>query len=483
MNLRQIFRVLSVLGLILCVFLLLPLLIALCYREYAVWRSFLIPILFLAPAAVLLLLLTRDGGDRELSPRDGFLLVSLSWIVAALLGAMPFILSGAIPRLADAFFESMSGFTTTGASILADVERLPRSILFWRALTHWLGGMGIIVLTVAVFPLLGIGGLQLIRAEAPGPSVDRLTPKIAATAKILWLIYVGLTAAETLLLMFGGMSLFDALTHTFATLATGGFSTRNASVGAFSSAYIDVVVTVFMVLAGANFALHYKLLAGQAREVGRNTELKAYLGIFLAATLVIALFLQGPVFRSFGQSLRYAGFQAASIMTTTGFVTADYTTWPFPAQAVLFIIAFIGGCSGSTAGAIKVVRILILLKLGLIEMKRLIYPRGVFTIRVNRQVVRPGELSSTGGFFFFYLLILLFTTLIVASGGYDLLTSLSSVLVTLGNIGPGFGKVGPIFNYGFLPDYIKWALSLAMMIGRLEVFTVLVLLTPAFWRR
>jgi len=296
---------------------------------------------------------SKEKGIPYLSPRSGFLFVALSWISASALGALPFCLSGAIPSYTDAFFETMSGFTTTGASILTDIEPLPKSILFWRSTTHWLGGMGIVVLTVAIFPLLGFGGLHLMEAEAPGPSVDKITPRVAGTAKILWLIYIGFTVIEIILLMIGGMDLFDATTHTFGTLATGGFSPKNASVGYYKSAYIDAIITIFMLIAGMNFSLYYKLLRGNIREVVRDSEMKTYLGIFLIASVLIAWDLMGKKYASFGESFRFASFQAASILTTTGFVTDDYMQWPNFAQVVLFVLFFIGGCAGSTGGGIK----------------------------------------------------------------------------------------------------------------------------------
>lgn len=377
----------------------------------------------------------------------------------------------------------MSGYTTTGASILSDIEALPKSILFWRSLTHWLGGMGIVVLTVAIFPLLGVGGLQLIKAEAPGPTVDKITPKVAQTAKLLWFIYTGLTVLETALLMAGGMSLFDSLTHTFGTLATGGFSPRNSSVGNYNSAYIHWVITIFMVLAGTNFIIHFKLITGDIWSVLKNTEFKVYIGIFLAATLFITLNNLGKIYFSLGESLRYAGFQAASILTTTGFVTTDYAAWPGLSQAILFLLMFVGGCAGSTGGGMKVIRIVTLIKQGWKELKYLIYPRAVFQIQLNGRMVSADIIHAIFGFVFLYLFLILLTTFVVASGGYDILTSLSTALVTLGNIGPGFGKVGPSGNYAFYPSYIKWFLSFIMMAGRLEVYTVLVLFTPTFWKR
>jgi trk system potassium uptake protein TrkH len=466
---------------IVAAFMLFPVLFALYYGEMDTIRFFLYPMGGVAVVGLLVLLFTRKTA-ATLSNRDGFLLVTFSWIFSALVGCLPLFLSGAVPSCTDAFFEIMSGFTTTGASILTEIEGLPKSILFWRSLTHWLGGMGIVVLTIAILPLLGIGAYLMMKAEAPGPKLDKITPKITETARILWFIYLGLTAAETLLLMAGGMNLFDALTHTFGTLATGGFSPKNQSVGYFDSGFIHVVVTVFMMLAGMNFVLHYHLITGKIRKVFRNTELRAYLGIFAAATVTIALALRGRTYGSLGLSLRHAAFQASSILTTTGFTTADYERWPFLAQAVLFTLTFIGGCSGSTGGGIKVIRIITLFKQGIYEMRTMAHPRGVFSLRLEREALSKDMVYSISGFVFLYMSMLLLTTMVVASGGNDLLTSLSGALVTLGNIGPGFGRIGPTLNYAFFPGYIKWFLSFAMMVGRLEVYTVLILLAPRFWR-
>lgn len=418
----------------------------------------------------------------ELSIRDGFLTVSLAWICLATFGSMPFVISGSIPSFTNAFFETMSGFTTTGASILTNIEGLPASMLFWRSLTHWLGGMGIVVLTVAVLPLLGIGGMQLIKAEAPGPTVDKITPKIAETAKILWMIYTGLTIAETLLLMLGGMTLFDALTHTFATLATGGFSTKNTSIAYYNSTYIDWVITTFMVLAGINFSLHFRFLSGKFKFLLRDSEFKAYIAIFISAVLIIAINIYGTHYKTLSDSFRYAGFQAASILTTTGFATADYESWPALSQAVLFILMFIGGCAGSTGGGIKVIRIITLLKQALNEMKYLLHPKGVFTLRINREPVKKDIIYAISGFFFLYIFMLLATTFISSSSGVDIITSFTSALATVGNIGPGFGLVGPSENFAFFKDYVKWFFSFAMLTGRLELYTVLIIFTRSFWK-
>jgi trk system potassium uptake protein TrkH len=481
MNIPQVLRVVAVLLLVIGFFMIIPL--AMAYVSGEQTGPFLTPLLIILFLASAVLFGFRKKAHENLTTRDGFLLVTLGWAGSAFFSALPFYLSGAIPLFADSFFEAMSGYTTTGASILTAIEPLPSSILFWRSLTHWLVGMGIVVLTVAIFPLLGIGGLQLLKAEAPGPSVDKITPKVTETAKILWFLYLGFTAAETLLLLGGGMSLFDAFTHTFGTLATGGFSPKNLSVGHYDSAYIDVVITVFMMMAGTNFIIYYKVITGRMHTVFTDTEFKAYVGIFAAATVAIALSLYGTQHVRFGTSLRYASFQAATILTTTGYVTTDYAAWPAMSKAFLFFLMFIGGCAGSTGGGIKVIRIVSLFKQGWAELKRLVYPRGVFPVKLSGGTVPREVLYAISGFVFLYLMLLLVTTLVVASGGNDLLTSLSTALVTLGNIGPGFGRIGPTGNYAFYQPYIKWYLSFIMMAGRLEIYTVLVVLTPTFWKR
>lgn len=483
MSYRQISRVLAILLLIVSGFMATPILVAWYYGEVELLWCFLAPVGVTVLGSALLLILSKgDGG--ELSIRDGFLLVALSWIVVSIVGAVPLYLSGSFETFVDAFFETVSGFTTTGASILTDIESLPHSVLFWRSLTHWLGGMGIVVLTVAIFPILGIGGLQLIKAEAPGPTVDKITPKITETAKILWITYLSLSAAETILLLLGGLDLFDSLTHMFGTMATGGFSPKNASVGHFDSAYIEGVVTVFMVLAGINFLMYYKFFLNGRETVFINSELKAYLGIFVGGTVVVTLvqFL-GDVYSTVGESLRYASFQVASILTTTGYVSTDYELWMPAAQAVLFVLMFVGGSSGSTAGGVKVVRIVALLKQAFTEMKYLLHPRGVFATHMSGNVLRKNVVYAIGGFVVLYAALLLLTTFVVALAGSDLTTSFSTALATIGNIGPGFGEIGPTENYAAYPQWLKLYLSAMMIIGRLEIFTILVLLTPGFWRR
>ena len=481
MKIKTVLHVLSVLMLIISLFVIVSIVVALYYHEMSSVFAFLKTLAIIIPLNMIIYFITKTSKNHVIGIREGFFLVSSSWIAASLAGSLPFVFSGAIPSYTDAFFETMSGFTTTGASILTDIEGLSHGMLFWRSMTHWLGGMGIVVLTVALLPLLGIGGTQLLRAEAPGPSLDKMTPKITQTAKILWLIYVGFTFVEITLLMFGGMTLFDASTHTFGTMATGGFSTRGGSVGAFDSAFIHIVITVFMIIAGMNFNLYYKIISGNFKEFFKDTEMRVYISIFVVITLLISINLLG-IYGSFGRSLRYAGFQTASILTTTGFATADFAGWPSFAKNALFFTMFVGGCSGSTGGGIKVVRIVTLVKLAVHEMKQMVYPSGVFRLRMNGIVLKKEIVYPIAGFFFLYLFLLLIVTLSVASGGYGILTSFSTALATLGNIGPGFGKIGPALNYSFYPVYIKWILSAAMMLGRLEIYTVLILITPKFWR-
>ncbi|MFH2043812.1 MAG: TrkH family potassium uptake protein [Pseudomonadota bacterium] len=483
MNYKLVLKIISILILIITFFLIFPAAVALYYKEINEFKVFLVIIGSLLLISSISYYCLKPERKDSLSTRDGFLLVTLSWIFASFVGALPFYFTDCIPVFADAFFETMSGFTTTGASILTSIESLPKSMLFWRSLTHWLGGMGIVVLTVAILPILGIGGLQLIKAEAPGPSVDKISPRIKETAKILWYIYLGLTIIETILLMLGGMDFFDALTHTFGTLATGGFSPKNTSVGYYNSAYIDGVITIFMIIAGANFILHYRMITGRYKSMLRDTEFRVYISIFIVAVAIITLNLYGTNYDSLGNSIRHAGFQAASILTTTGFATVDYEKWPFLAQAILFFLMFIGGCSGSTGGGIKVIRIYSLLKQAYNEMKYLLHPRAIFILKISRKTIKKDIMYSISGFFFLYIFTLLIITLVVTSSNQDVLTSFSTALATVGNIGPGFGNIGPAEHYAFYPAYVKWVLSFAMLAGRLELYTVLILFTPVFWKK
>ncbi len=427
-------------------------------------------------------LLTRGHKDYHLSHRDGVMIVSMSWIAAALVATLPYLLSGTIPNFTNAFFESMSGFTTTGASILTNIEKLPPAILLWRAQTQWLGGMGIIVLSIAILPFLGIGGMQLYKAETPSPVVDKLTPRISDTAKALWKIYIFLTVFLILLLLVGGMSLFDALCHSFATLPTGGFSPKNASVGHYASAYIDWIIVIFMFAAGINFSLHYKLFRGNLRQFLRDPEFRVYLCSVAFLILLVFANIYRTIYPSVLDAFRYAAFQVVSILTTTGFATADYEKWPALSQQLLFFCMFAGGMAGSTGGGIKIVRIMLLLKHCYLEIFRIIHPRAITVVKFGNLPVSQTIMRSIWGFFLLFIGLYVLGAIALAALGMDMLTALSAMATCLGNVGPGFGSIGPTENFAAVPLIGKWILIFSMLLGRLEIYTILVLLMPAFWR-
>ncbi len=481
MNIRPVLRGFAVILLIYSLFFFVTVFVALCFGER--FTPFLVPgvSVFVFSLAILLLI---PKTEEKISHKQSFVLVTGTWFLICFIGSFPFLLDDTALAFADAFFESTSGFTTTGSSIFSDVELLPKSILFWRSLTHWIGGMGIIVLTVAVLPLLGVSGYQLMKAEAPGPDIEKLTPRITHTAKVFWIFYISLTVIETILLWAGGLSFFDALNHTFATLATGGFSTRNGSIAAFQNPYAEVVVTVFMVLSGINFTLYYRMVIKDLDRVRNDSEVKAYLGLFLFLVVVVTINLWSKgTFGSWGVSLRKGAFQVATLMTSTGFATADYTLWPELSQSVLLLMLFIGGCVGSTSGGIKMFHVTVLSQLVAHQIKRLIHPSGVFCIRLNRKPLSNDIIVATVGFVTLYISLVLLSTMVVASSGTDLITGFTASLAVIGNIGPGFGKVGPAGNFVFFPAYVKIWLSIVMVLGRLEIYTVLVIFTPAFLRR
>jgi trk system potassium uptake protein TrkH len=459
-----------------------PLGIAALLREAGMVRAFAVSMAAPLPLALpVLFVLTRKQRIR-FAAADGFLLVFFIWIIACLLGSLPFLFSGAMPRLADAFFESASGFSTTGVSLCADVEALPRSLLLWRAMSHWLGGIGIVMLTVALFPLMGIGGFQLVKAETSGPEKEKITPKITATAKILCFLYLGLTALLAALLALGGMDWLDAVIHAFSTIATGGFSSRNGSIAAFSSPFIEWVCIVFMIVSGYNFALLYQLLRGRVRDVFRNSEGRAYLGLMGAASLAVALSLCSAG-EDFPTAVRHGFFHCSSIMTSCGFTSADHNLWPPLAQGVLFLLMLVGGCSGSTAGGIKVVRWVVLFKQAMNEARRLLYPRGVFNIRLNRKVGRKDVVYGVAGFIFLYFVTAAAAFLLVAGAGVAPWDALNAALVCVGNVGLGLGNLTGGAVLASCPDYVKWGLSLVMIAGRLEIWTFFVLFTREYWRR
>lgn len=482
MNFRLVAYLVAALVVCLGLSLCLPVLVALYFNDGSA-GSLIISMAVTCGLGGSVALWTRGHQDYYLSHRDGVAIVTLAWIAAGLTATLPYLLSGAIPDFTNAFFESMSGFTTTGASILTDIEHLPPAILFWRAQTQWLGGMGIIVLSIAILPFLGIGGMELYKAETPSPVVDKLTPRISDTARVLWKIYLFMTLFLILLLLAGGMSLFDAICHSFATLPTGGFSPKNASVGYYQSGYIDWVILIFMFLAGINFSLHYRLLRGNVRQFFRDPELRVYLCVVAALVLLVFADIYGTIYSSIADALRFAAFQVVSIITTTGFATGDYEKWPPLSQMLLFFCMFAGGMAGSTAGGIKIVRIILLVKHCYQEIFRIIHPHAVSVVKLGNTPVSQTIMRSIWGFFFLFVGIFIVGSIALAALGMDMISALSAMATCLGNVGPGFGSIGPMDNYALVPPVGKWILIFTMLLGRLEIYTIIVLLMPAFWRK
>ncbi len=430
------------------------------------------------------------ASDKSIGKREGYIIVSSGWIFFSVFGAIPFILSDyGVDNYTDAFFETMSGFTTTGASILEDYDPssnmflMSHGLLFWRSMTQWLGGMGIIVLSLVILPILGIGGMQLFAAEVPGPSPDKLHPRIKETAKRLWGIYIIYTLAETVLLWLGEMNLFDAVCHSFTTMATGGYSTRQASIEFYQLPYTHYVISFFMFLAGVNFTLSYFALHSKFKTVWKNEEFRFYISFLAILTVAITFILYFDQYAHLEESFRNALFQVVSIMTTTGYATYNYLDWLPAAVMLLFIAMFIGGSSGSTGGSIKVIRITLLIKNGFLELKRLLHPNAIIPVRIDKQAVRPEIVTNVLAFVSVYLLTFLSGVIVISVLGHDFNTSLGSVAATLGNIGPGIGNVGPACNYADFSVFGKWFLSFLMLVGRLELFTVFILLSPDFWKK
>ena len=421
--------------------------------------------------------------EQNLRAREGFLVVALSWVLLSAFGALPFVISGLIPNYIDAFFEAVSGFTTTGATLMGNFEGLPRGVMFWRSFTHWIGGMGVLVLTLALLPQMTGRSSHLVRAESPGPSLSKIVPKMGDTAKILYLIYGALTMIELAALIIAGMSPYDAAIHAMGTAGTGGFSNYGSSVGAFDSAVIDAIITFFMVLFGINFALFYRVLVGGWRDALRSEELHWYLALFAGSTLFVSLMIL-PQYGTFLNALRYGSFQVATIMSTTGYATADFNLWPQAVKALIVVLMFIGSCAGSTAGGIKVVRVGILCKLGCREMRRTFQPRKVQVVRFEGKGVEENRLTQVSVFFFVYVLLVLVGMFLVSLEGlYDLETNFTAVLTCISNVGPGLGHVGPVENFSGYGPFAKVVLSLLMLAGRLELFPILVLFHPSAWRK
>ncbi|MBN1831900.1 MAG: TrkH family potassium uptake protein [Deltaproteobacteria bacterium] len=431
----------------------------------------------------IIFLSTKKNKEVHLSHRDGVAIVTFGWIAAGLVGAIPFLISGAIPNFTDAYFESVSGFTTTGATILSDIEEVSAGILLWRSLTQWLGGMGIIVLSIAILPFLGVGGMQLYRAEIPSPVVDKLKPRISDTAKTLWKVYLIITALEIIFLSIGGMPFFDAVNHAFCTMPTGGFSPKNASIAYYDSAYIDAVIVVFMIMAGINFSLHFKVISEGPRVFWKDPECKVFLSFVIFITGVVTFNIYGTVYNSLLSAFRFASFQVTSIITTTGFVKADFVLWPTLSCSLLLICMFLGGMAGSTGGGLKTMRVMLLIEHGYQEIFRIVHPHAVTTIKLGGRAVPQETLNSIWGFFTLYLLLFVSGSIFMAMLGLDMVSSFSSVAACIFNVGPGLGIVGPVGNYLGIPVTGKWILIFCMLLGRLEIYTVLVLLTPEFWRK
>ncbi len=481
LNLKAHLKIIGMIFVILGISLIVPTIVALIYKEVSSFFAFLFTLVPSISVGVTLMQIDVPL-KRNFRVRDGFLIVSEAWVISSIVGAFPFIISGDIPSYIDAFFETASGFSTTGASILTDIESLSMSMLFWRSFTHWIGGMGIIVLVVAILPALGIGSNFIVSAETTGPSLSKVMPKIKDTATILYLIYIGLTLLETFFLWIGGLSIFDALTHSFATVGTGGFSTYNAGLSHFDSAYVDGVVTIFMLICGASFSLHFLAFTRGFKLYYYDTEFKTYILIVSIVTIVLTinLFATGT-YENLGTSFRYSIFQVASIITTTGFATADYIYWPLFAQFLLLLLFFIGACSSSTAGGLKVIRVLALFKFVRRTIVLKLHPNHISSIKLGEKTISNDTMSNIVSLALLYIACLFIGTFLLSFDGFDLTTTFSAAASALGNIGPGFGEIGPMLNYSVFSDFSKIVLSLLMIAGRLEFYTFLMLISRRFW--
>ena len=431
----------------------------------------------------LLLAALGKGGERQLTRRDGYVLVSFAWVAFSLFGMLPFYIGGYIPDIADAFFETMSGFSSTGATILDDIESLPHGILFWRSMTQWIGGLGIIMFTIAVLPIFGVSGLQVFAAEASGPTHDKVHPRIGITAKWIWSIYTGITTLLVCLLMLGGMDWFDSICHAFATTGTGGFSTKQASVAYYNSPYIEYVISIFMFISGINFTLVLLFVNRKFKKFSGNAELKFYFGSVVLFTAVIAIVLYYTSPMGMEESFRKSLFQVISLQTSTGFATDDYMQWTPVLWGLLTIIMLMGACAGSTTGGLKCIRMVILTKVSRNEFKHILHPNAILPVRINKQVISPSIVSTVLAFCFIYISIIVIGTLLMMAMGVGAEESMGCVISSIGNMGPGLGETGPAYSWNALPDAAKWLLSFLMLLGRLELFTVLLLFTPDFWKR
>lgn len=480
MNKRLIIKNLSKLMTAEAFLMLLPALVSVIYKEYR------IAIIFTLTAAVIFALflplsLVIPRGNK-IYAKEGFAIVALAWITWSLAGAVPFYISGVIPNYIDCFFETVSGLTTTGATILTEITSLPKGILFWRSFTHWIGGMGVLVFVMAVVRL-SENSMNLMRAEVPGPTVGKLVPRGGKSAKILYGMYLALTLLEIIFLLFGKMPLFDSINHAFSTAGTGGFSVKNESIAYYNSAYIDGVITVFMFLFGVNFNIYYFMILKNLRAAFKDEELKVYFAVVACFTLIISLNIL-PLYKGFGEAFRYASFQVCSVISTTGFITYDFTLWPQLSQMLLLFLMITGACAGSTGGGIKIIRVVMLSKMIKTECKNLLNPREVHQIKINGKAVQPAVVRGSATFFIIYFAVLVSSVLVVSAFNVDLVTNLTSVMTCIGNVGPGLGKiVGPVGNFSSLPEFVKIVLCADMLFGRLEFFPLIMIFSPRLWRR
>ena len=479
MNYRMLGYVLGRIFMVEAALLLPPSIVAVIYGEWSCLFAFVVTAVGLAVLGLVLGL--RSPANSAIYAREGLVIVALAWVLMSVFGALPFIISGDIPFFVDAFFETVSGFTTTGSSILRDVEAMSYSMLFWRSFTHWVGGMGVLVLAIAILPSTG-NALYLMQAECPGPQVGKLVPKGKTSALYLYLIYGVLTLVTVILLFTGGMPLFDSVCHAMGIAGTGGFGIKNDGVSYYNSPYLEGVITVTMILFGVNFTLYYHLLIRRFREVRKNTELRVYFCIIAAATGLIMLNIQ-PIYHSVGKCFRYAVFQVASIMTSTGFATADYNNWPLFSQMILLLLMFIGACGGSTGGGFKVQRFVILWKSGFASLRKMVHPNSVNQVKSDDKILRSEVLQHVLSYLILYLGLVIASFMLISLDDMDFGTAVSAVSTCINNIGPGMNRVGPMENFSFLSDFSKMVLSADMLLGRLEIFPILVLLSPSVWRK
>lgn len=481
MNFRYVLRNLGTLMYFEAICLGLPLLLAFYYQETKEIYSFLLTMFILAITGRLFRSITAES--NELFVRDGFATVAIGWILVSIFGAFPFVFSETIPTFVDALFESISGFSTTGSSVISDVEAIPKSMILWRSLMQWLGGVGILYLMVALIPNIKGSTLHILKAEIPGPTTEKFVPKLRQVTKITLLIYTGLTFIQFILLLIGDMSIFDALVHAFSTGGTGGFSSRNESIAAFNSVYIEVVITIFMFLFGVNFTLYNFILRKDIKSFFRDEEFRFYLMMMVSATILIVINLKPDIFTNFLEAFRYSAFQVVSLGTSTGFMTYDYNDWPLFSHMVLFLLMFIGASAGSSSGGFTVVRILLLMKIIKRSVLKLIHPSSVQVVKINNKAISEEIISNVMMFFFIYIAIFFFATLLIAIDGKDLITSTTAVLSAISNTGPGLAEVGPTGNFADFSSFSKMVLSLCMLLGRLEIYPILLVLSPVFWKK